>query len=121
MINLDIETNQQTVKVTLGEKRYTEDEIHLDLFNFYTNVKYTYSDLTVDYRTRFDEVIFYLDEETSNNELQTGDYEYNFYQYISGQKKSLEKGLCRVIDSTPEVVYEVAPNETDDDYITYTI
>jgi hypothetical protein len=119
MINIDKSLGLiATASVTITEKRQVGYTVFLDLFNFYTNKLYTYQNLTIDFGSRIDTVTINLADEYDSEIVETGLYEYNFYQVISGVKRSCEKGLLRVVGET-DITYQITLDETDDDYITY--
>lgn len=119
MINIDLSSGlTHTFKATLTEKMTQGYTIFLDLFNFYTNKLYTYQTLTIDFGSRFDTITVSLDNEYDSQIAEAGNYEYIFYQVIGGEKVACERGLCRIVGTT-ETYYELEPDETDDDYITY--
>lgn len=119
MINIDKSTSLGvTASVTISEKRVIGYTIYLDLFNFYTNRLYTYQNLNITFDERLDTVGFDLNQEQNNEMVEAGLYEYNFYQVIGGVKRSCEKGLCKIVGDT-DITWQITPDETEDDYITY--
>lgn len=119
MINIDKSQGLiATASVTITEKKQGNSAVYLDLFNFYTNKLYTYHSLSITYGDRLDTVVINLTAEYDNQMVETGEYEYSFYQIINGQKVSCERGLCRIVGQS-EITYQLTPDETDDDYITY--
>jgi hypothetical protein len=122
MITIDKSINESVIYATLKELSTESDPAYqLELFNFYTNVTYTYDVNGTTYSNdRYDKVMIQLDSELDSKILEEGEYKYIFYEVIEDERTVIERGYLRVIDSTEsEQIFEIEPDETEDDYISY--
>ena len=124
MIIINKSNNINVIKATLSEKSEEVTPIYeLELFNFFTNVTYKWLNISptaID--TRVDTITIVLSEEYSNKELEVGQYKYEFWEMVNGSRQTLvETGICKVIANDTDVIYTGPSEETDDDFITYTI
>lgn len=124
MITIDKYINENILYATLSEMATTTNPTYtLELFNFYTNVTYHFPIYGSTYsNTRYDLVTVNLDEEVDGKTIVEGEYKYIFYEVIGlTGSREVETGYALVNNSgniDSDVV--ITPDETDDDYITYT-
>ena len=123
MITIDLVNNISTLYATLNENSLTTDPVYkLKLFNSFTNVTYNYEVTGTTYSNqRIDRVTIALNQEVDDKVLDTGQYEYTFYEVQDDDSLVIvEQGLCKVGDSSDvETYYDLETDETDDDYIAY--
>ncbi len=122
MIVIDKSNNAQTLYLTLSENAvYGPTATYtIEFFNFYTNVTYEYDLITTTYsNSRYDRMTFNLSDELSSKVTEEGLYKYIVYEWPDGSNQ-LEIGMAKVINTgTSQSYFEIAPLESDDDYITY--
>jgi len=125
MLILDTATASNTLIVTLKEKSVGTSPVYrLELFNFYTNETFFYSNLQpIQSNDRKDVFQLSFSQEFIGRTCSVGQYKYTFYQTgLTGATSIsvVETGMAHVINSAThsEFLY-IEPTETDDDYITY--
>lgn len=124
MILIDKNTQLNTIKLTLKEKTISDNPTYeFELFNYYTNVTYTWLDITLSETSdRIDTIIIDLQSEKDSDILEVGQYKYTVYEIIGGERSHIvEVGMCNIKDDQQEVIYTPPSDELDDDYITYTL
>lgn len=124
MILINKSNQINTIKVTLSENTVSANPIYeFVLFNFFTNVTYKWLNIEptlID--VRVDTITIDLNQEYSNKELEVGQYKYEFWE-MNGvlREKLVETGICKVVQTDTDVIYTGPSDETDDDFMTYTI
>lgn len=123
MLSIDINSNKNTLVVTASEMvNSSNNDLELELFNFFTNVTYTYP-ISITYsNVRYDKIEIWLDQEKENRTLETGQYRYMIWEIIQEESSNrvVEAGLAKVVNSgTASTYIELPYDEEDDDFITY--
>jgi hypothetical protein len=125
MIKIDLATASNTLIVTLRERSVQPQPTYkLEMFNFFTNETFLWSNLTSIADNRKDRIQLTTSQEFLGRTPSVGQYKYQFFEYLSGTYGNtyslVESGMAKVVDSSPGTSEYVSidPIETDDDYIT---